>query len=490
MSKAFDSSHSPCPTKDKASMAAPPSKPSPSSQDVLQKTNDPEAARTTTTKGAPTSTSSDAAATDPHQVKVLVPSYETSTESEYYLVAKKMLAEGEFEEALASIEQGIEHTKARLISLGMEHDFHESIAPYHYLYGTTLLYSIEESNDTQVTVDTQATSSPDQVVAATPADGDDTRAILPEKAREANAVNRPTEITDDMEIAWENLEAARNIVERMLAEDGITGERKSKLQLDSAQMLLREGDLQRLNGRYTEAIHDYEACLQLRKLLLDAFDRKIADTEYNLGLSYMASSTELQKDDAGSDPVRRRVSHEHCQEGVRHFLECAKIFCGQIAVLCDEKVDSVLGAYKNNDKAGLKTTGLEEDSMPSRNEASQTLSGWRRSVQGLTQSEPDDGTVANLKQLLQEIQETIDEAERSKDAVRQASKLKAQAQEAVSTSGETQPTTTTGFDKPTLPDSSSAVARSGGPSPMMVVKKKKKRDADDSQKTSKKQKQS
>ena len=243
-------------------------------------------------------------------------SYENSECSDHYLLAKQLLNEGDFEQALSAIEQAIEETKATLISLGVENaDLHESIAPFHYMYGTTLLYSIEESTDTQVTVDAAQQTEQEQ------------------------QEQQPTDNTaDDMMICWENLEVARNIVQEMLTSDSIHQTLKAKLQLDLAQILLREGDLQRMNGRYTDAIQDYQACLHLRKLLLPEFDRKVADAHYNLGLSYLGHSSELQKllqeTNDNADPSIQSVSVDHCQKGVESFVECGKCVSGNDAGLC------------------------------------------------------------------------------------------------------------------------------------------------------------
>lgn len=50
---------------------------------------------------------------------------------------------------------------------------------------------------------------------------------------------------EDMEIAWENLEAARNIVSALIAQDEghVPHDYQKKLRLDLAQILLREGDV-------------------------------------------------------------------------------------------------------------------------------------------------------------------------------------------------------------------------------------------------------
>jgi tetratricopeptide (TPR) repeat protein len=506
-----------------STMAAPPSKPSPSNKEVQQTTD--EATSLATAKAVVNETPVvDYTATEEEKQEsfeptITIPSYEISESSEHYVLAKLLLDEGDFEQALASIEQGIETCKALLMSIGVEPDLHECMAPFHYLYGTTLLYSIEESTDTQLTTtvgDTNTASGPEEEEeASVPA------AAASAAQEEQDSPPPPAENADDMEIAWENLEAARNILEGMLTSDNkISQEFKSKLQLDLAQMLLREGDLQRMNGRYVEAIQDYESCLQLFSLLLEPFSRKIADAHYNLGLSYLSHSGELQKEETSetnnnntnttsSDYAnRQKLSHEMCRKGMDCYVACAKTLCGQLALLCGVEASSVLatstGTQGTQGKAGFKTTGLDnDDARPvssSSSEASQTLSVWRRNVADLSPLEAgagagDPNTVEDLRQLLDEIQETVDEAERSQDAVRQASQMKVQAQNAITKSDEAELssgsggttataminnpwaniTTTIGFDKPTM-EAKPAAAAAVGQTPMMVVKKKKKRD--------------
>jgi tetratricopeptide (TPR) repeat protein len=514
-------------------MAAPPSKPSPSNKEVQQSTTEDNivsleatkvkaAAATSSTArtievttvdsgpevnpwaSAAAASSPTTAATMPMPMPMMmIPTYESSEASEYYILGKELLSAGDFEQALQTVEQGIEESKAILMSIDVNVAFelHECMAPFHYLYGTTLLYSIEESNDTQMTVGDSTNAS-----ASAASAGEEQQQ---EQQQEQPQASNPAIDADDMEIAWENLEAARNILDLLLAQD-MPQQRKAKLQSDLAQTLLREGDLQRMNGRYTEAIHDYEACLQLRRILLGTYDRKIADAQYNLGLSYLSHSTELQKEDVVDD-AKQKVSQEHCRKGIQLYLECAKTMCGQIALLCGVEPDTVLTTSlttivkdddddNNNNKmkeGGFKTTGMEEDDIVY-SEASSSLSVLRKNVADLTPMAAGDYTVEDLKQLLDEIQETVDESQRSQDAVRQAAEIKNQAKRAVEAIDDTTTTpittssaaadgstTTIGFDKPTLPPPGAAAAAAAVPDakpataapPMMVVKKKKKREA-------------
>lgn len=269
-----------------------------------------------------------------------------------------------------------------------------------------------------------------------------------------------------------------------------------------------------MNGRYTSAIQDYSQCLELRQAYLDKWNRKIADTQFNLGLTYLQSSSDLQKEttaatsDDGSaappaTPNAEALAKEHCEKGIALHVECAKTFGGILAELCgsspEELLKSVDTASADDTKpsaAGFKTTGLDDDmSSFAIVEASQSLNRLRKAVTSFVASNPPKDTAASdnvydIQQVLDEIQETVDEAERSLDAVRQAAQIKIQAQQqaaalsgpadgtVVSTS-EDGATTSIGFG----PASATAAAAPAATStqPMMVVKKKKKRSAEEEQ---------
>jgi len=434
------------------------------------------------------------------------PTYEDSEKSEQYVLAKALLNDGDFEQALAAVEEGIEQTRAVLMSLkdveeaGIE--LHPSLAPFHYLYGTTLLYQIEESDDNgfgqsmtvadaaQPQAETGAdgaTADPAAAFAAAMA------ASAPEEA-DASAAPQPAPPAEDMEIAWENLDTARAIVQAM---DQPCNE---KLQLDLAQIYLREGDLQRLNGRYDAAVEDYASCLSLRQQHLGPYDRKIADAHYNLALAYGLQVAEARKDqhqeqeDPSGQPQQQHLSPAQLEsklaslrgECYQHYLCCAKAFCGQIAFLCGEDPKEFF-AKAGSDLPAFKTTGEEEEaggSGISPKLASLQLQSFRKRASELTPSSVDGkAQVEDLLDLLQEIQETIDEAETSEEGVQEVTQMKeaisAAAAAAASpqkpgASGGDAVTTTTGFG------SAQVSAAAAQPiNTMMVKKKPKKRDAEE-----------
>jgi tetratricopeptide (TPR) repeat protein len=435
-------------------MAAPDAKTSPSSKEIQS-------------SGAETAPApKEAAATDELETEkttvtipppITPPTYESSQASEQYMLAKSLLSTGDFEEALEMIEAAIEEHKALLTSLEVDSvDLHECMAPWHYLYGTTLLYQIEESSDTQMTVgdDTTIDASAADASAADPS------------AVEAEA--DPSAAIEDMEIAWENLDTARTITETLLTATTKKDERYSRFELDLAQILLREADLQRWNGRYADAIPDYNHCLELRMRHLPPLDRQLADVQYNLGLSHLSRSMELQTNHEQLTPDILREAQEHCQQGVAWYLECARTLCGQIAHLCGVEDSVIFNRTANS--AGLKTTGLDDTQLATA-EASATLQAWRDNVACLETH--DSG---HLVELLQEIQETVRESEESQRAVRQAAEMKWNAQKAIVQS-EDGSTTQIGFGGDFNTNRSSVVATASQTQPMMV-KKKKKRSAE------------
>jgi len=575
-----------------------------------------------------------------------VPTYHSSETSANYILAKQLLNAGSFEDALSAIEQQLVETEKAVrrstnasSSAGtasstdneqiVDVELHESLAPLHYLYGTTLLYSLEEAKDdgndnaggmammteaaakatsttnttagagvdtdTDTNTDTNTTAgtgtnttagtnnsetavSQEGTPAAASADPTNPWAHLasssPEPAPQTDNGNG-NEMAEDIQYAWENLEAARTIVVRMLTNTApevsntttsqssvdLKSPEVAKLQLDLAQIHLREGDLQRINGNYTSAVGDYSSCLELLLQHNNTpdpnnngeprnLDRKIADTQFNLGLTYLTSSSDLQKElasasndddnnndnDNTAEDKRQKaaaLAKDHREKGVRQQVDCAKTFCGILAKLCNVEPETIWSesdsvgdpnneatakatATAKQPAAGFKTTGLDDDdddaktiaSSAAAAAASQTVTAWRKAVATLVASNSaltpsntpgdDDSTarVLDIRDLLDEIQETIDEAERSQEGVLQAARIRVRAQNAVAALGDASgaagvtnrdgSTTTIGFGAAAAVVSSSVGAAAGTESvaseaavatakPMMVVKRKKKR---------------
>lgn len=453
-------------------MAATPSKPSPSSKSVevessaAQPSNAVTATAASSSKAPPPDDASQSmeaftfsgAAADASDLKAppacSIPTYQSSEESRHYMAAKTLLNNGDFESALTTIEEGIEWTKARLPP-SEDNTLHESVAPLHYLYGTTLLYSIEESTEglQQMTTGETETSGDEE--------GDDEMPV------------------EDMEIAWENLDTARSILERMLSEKPAS----DKLRADFAQVLLREGDLQRQNGAYDNAVSDYTACLHYREnnSTIPKHSRKIADVHYNLGLVYfnLVVDTKIPEDPLEAAKTEEKLAFARCR-GFYHYYECAKTFGGIIAELCG--VDPVELLCKAETLPQFKSTGDDNDGHYHPKIISMKLQHLRQLVSVRDAPESAQDEVADLIAVLQEIQETVDEAENSEKGVAEATAMKDEitALVAAQAGGEETVDVTTGASTSIGFGTAAAAASTVAAQPVtMMVKKKKKRDADE-----------
>jgi tetratricopeptide (TPR) repeat protein len=396
------------------------------------------------------------------------PTYESSESSRYYTVAKALLAEGDFETALSTIEEGIEATKAALQGDddtgegNNDNDTHESLAPFHYLYGSTLLYSVEESTDENQQFTNATTVDVDgNAVAA---------AGAPENEKDGD------EEVDDIQIAWENLELARTIIEKML-ETILPQDKKDKLRADLAQVYLRQGDLLRVDSNYETAIASYIQCLKHREnnSTIGPFDRKLADVHYNLGLSYFmqVAETEIPKDETAAEvQTKLNAARSH---GFRHYWKCSNIFAAQAVLLCD--VDDPLAwiAQAENPITSLKSAGDEHEHEEKIIGAK--LQSIRQQLTTLAPPSSEEGQsqLENFMAILDEIQETIDEAENSEKGVHQVTEMKQQIAEAVAAQVQSAEEET-GFGSAAAAETT---AQAQQPITMMVVKKKKKRNTDE-----------
>lgn len=220
-------------------------------------------------------------------------SYVTTKQSVEYTNASQQMKDGDFEMALSTLVDFMGVTRASC----SDNEMHESMAPLYYLYGTTLLYSVEESDDmvanssalpAQATLQQEESKSPD-----VGAEGDDAKKVptksfastvdIPvvtdadqtkndvEAAMALQQQEQQDQQAEDLQIAWENLEMARTILVTIMK----VGFEDVDKMLDLAQIYNRLGDLQKANNNYVGAIEDYTRCLDVRKRILGHFDRMV-----------------------------------------------------------------------------------------------------------------------------------------------------------------------------------------------------------------------
>uniref|UniRef100_A0A8C0EBC3 Nuclear autoantigenic sperm protein n=1 Tax=Bubo bubo TaxID=30461 RepID=A0A8C0EBC3_BUBBB len=85
----------------------------------------------------------------------------------------------------------------------------------------------------------------------------------------------------NLELAWEMLELAKIIYKRQETKEG---------QLHAAQAHLKLGEVSIESENYMQAIEEFQACLALQQKYLEAHDRLLAESHYQLALAYHYNS--------------------------------------------------------------------------------------------------------------------------------------------------------------------------------------------------------
>ena len=221
-----------------------------SQQSTNQKSND----MTHTTKSSPSPSPSSNTNNMP------LPTYLSTKSSKAYTMSKQLLSSGSLDDALSTLEMTLQLSREILVS-SLNHnkndnstkpdieeddvniELHESLAPLYYLYGTTLLYSVEESDVMMAATNDQTkvtNGGAPSDIDVSPEEEDDDNMKLPSQDDEfVDASEQPSfggfgedyeeehgaaevqEISDpaeDLQIAWENLDLARTIVTRLVDE--------------------------------------------------------------------------------------------------------------------------------------------------------------------------------------------------------------------------------------------------------------------------------
>lgn len=380
-----------------------------------------------------------------------IPTYESSKNSDAVKNAKALLNAGDFEGTLEIIEDALVKTNELLVkcSKGEEADFHESIAPLSYLYGTTLLYSIEESQDTTI-MEAQAVQAQAQKIS-----GETSQQQQQQKQESVvDANNMNNNATEDIEIAWENLDVSRAILEKLHTQNPSN----TLYAIDLAQVHQRLGDLQRGNGNYHGATLDFQKSLSIRYKILGRFDRTVADSHYSLGMTYLlcaavvaeeSTNNDKKDDNSLSEAEKEAKKSDLRRKAVLHYLSCGCSFAGLIANMCGEdehEISSVsMDTLESEGMDDFNTAAWwEEDDEPKKMSAakkaekgdnknitqkcSNALLKIRQKVSKLNLKTTTDISeqIHDMKEVLDEIQETIDSSEESVKVVDDLSKMKSE----------------------------------------------------------------
>jgi len=142
--------------------------------------------------------------------------------------------------------------------------------------------------------------------------------------------------------------------------------------------------VQKLNGKFLEAIDDYDICLNLRQSYLAPNDRAIGDVHYSLAQASEYAAADKEADDPAADALRAK--------SLGHFEACAAVFRAMI----EEITAKGAGAAATNGKGKGKASSAEDAAAPAH--PSLVLGGL---------SEKDAADLADFKGILDELNETI-----------------------------------------------------------------------------------
>lgn len=244
-----------------------------------------------------------------------------------------------------------------------------------------------------------------------------------EKEGEGEKTEEEDEDVSNLQLAWEMLELAKVIYQRQ--EEG-----NKAMSLKSAQVFLRLGEVGLESENYPQSIEDFQSCLKIQETHMEADDRCLAESHYQLGVAHSFS--------------------DDFDKSIESFTKATKIIEARIANLEKRKKEKE-GWTEEQKKADAKT---RED--PFYNE---------------------DKEVEELNTLLPEIKEKIVDMEEmkqdSKDKINKVKKELGMAS-AIAGGSSAEGSTTNAFGFSSSSTSSSDIK----PIATMMIKKKRKPEDD------------
>lgn len=113
-----------------------------------------------------------------------------------------------------------------------------------------------------------------------------------------------------------------------------------------ARVHLKLGDMQKFNGKFGDAMEDYDACLSLRRSFLPPHDRAIGDVHYSLAQATEYAAADAECPEADAEALRARSLH--------HYGACRAVFQTMVDAL---KAKAVVAPVAEDRSATLPGKG-------------------------------------------------------------------------------------------------------------------------------------
>ncbi|XP_054428117.1 nuclear autoantigenic sperm protein isoform X2 [Pteronotus mesoamericanus] len=219
----------------------------------------------------------------------------------------------------------------------------------------------------------------------------------------------------NLELAWDMLDLAKIIFKRQETKEA---------QLYAAQAHLKLGEVSVESENYVQAVEEFQACLNLQEQYLEAHDRLLAETHYQLGLAYGYNS---QYDEAVAQfsksieviEKRMAVLNEQMKEAEGSPTEYEKEIEELKELLPEirEKIEDAKESQRSGNVAelALKATLVESST------SGFTPSGGGSSVSMIVSRKPTDGAsssncVTDISHLVRKKRKPEEESPRKDDA--------------------------------------------------------------------------
>ncbi|XP_058536482.1 nuclear autoantigenic sperm protein isoform X2 [Ochotona princeps] len=219
----------------------------------------------------------------------------------------------------------------------------------------------------------------------------------------------------NLELAWDMLDLAKIIFKRQETKEA---------QLYAAQAHLKLGEVSVESENYIQAIEEFQACLNLQQQYLEAHDRLLAETHYQLGLAYAYNSQYDEAVEQFSRSIeviekRMAVLNEQMKEAEGSPAEYEKEI-EELKELLPEIREKIEDAKESQHSGNVAELALKAALVGSSNSGF-TSSGGSSSVSMIASRKPTDGAsssscVTDISHLVRKKRKPEEESPRKDDA--------------------------------------------------------------------------
>uniref|UniRef100_A0A8C9QK19 Nuclear autoantigenic sperm protein n=1 Tax=Spermophilus dauricus TaxID=99837 RepID=A0A8C9QK19_SPEDA len=219
----------------------------------------------------------------------------------------------------------------------------------------------------------------------------------------------------NLELAWDMLDLAKIIFKRQETKEA---------QLYAAQAHLKLGEVSVESENYIQAVEEFQACLNLQEQYLEAHDRLLAETHYQLGLAYGYNS---QYDEAVAQfnksieviEKRMAVLNEQMKEAEGSSTDYEKEI-EELKELLPEIREKIEDAKESQHSGNVAELALKATLVES-STSGFTCSGGGSSVSMIASRKPTDGAsssncVTDISHLVRKKRKPEEESPRKDDA--------------------------------------------------------------------------